>query len=133
MLVRYNSNIGYGSTLADALADLTLGRQAGSSVNIGGTSSTTTPPSTGSSSTSSAPSSGAPSSGSTSTTLPTTVTGVISQLKAAKTQLDAALAKGDQVAIAQAQVREQKLVDALLNIQWTSSATSKPAAASSSP
>jgi uncharacterized membrane protein (UPF0182 family) len=134
VLVRYNNKIGYGSTLDDALADLTLGRQTGSSVNIGGTSNT--PPTSTSSAppTSSSPASGTPSSGSTSTTLPTTLTGIVSQLSAAKADLDAALAKGDQVAIAQAQVKEQKLVNALLKLQSTStSPPTKPASASPSP
>jgi uncharacterized membrane protein (UPF0182 family) len=127
VLVTYGDKIGYGATLADALDDIRLGRATGASIDaLGqttGTVGTKPPPTTpnpSSSSSSAAPSgsSSAPPSGGAS---PTTVQGLLTQLSAAKSALDAAYNTKDPVKIAQAQAKEQALVDQLLQIGVSSS------------
>ena len=135
VLVRYGGSqhsVGYGSTLADALADIQDNRTAGASLNIG---QTTTAPNGGSGSKtpSSSASPTSPAGPSTTPTTPpaagtsgspTSVPQAIVQLDQATTQLNAAKRSGDLVKIAQAQQRIDDLVAQLTRLQ--SSATAKP-------
>jgi uncharacterized membrane protein (UPF0182 family) len=114
-----SDNIGYGATLKDALDDLRLQRQAGSTLGSSGTGGSEnnnqtqapTSPSTSNSSTSGPPSSSPPA-------LPTTVNGVLTKLDDVNAKLDAARSSSppDLVKIAQLQEQEQKLVQQLLKL-----------------
>jgi uncharacterized membrane protein (UPF0182 family) len=136
VLVTYGDKIGYGATLAAALDDIRLGRSTGASIDaLGqttGTGGTKTPtaPNPSSSATPTAPTSPGTSAGTTpaggSTTPATTVQGVIAQLGQARADLDAAYGTKDPVKIAQAQAREQALVDQLLQLGASATPTPKP-------
>lgn len=134
VLVTYGDNIGYGATLEDALTDITAGRDAGSSLQVGQTtpnapgnpSGTSTP--TG---TPTAPASGTSSSPGSSKPPPTSVDSVLTQLDKARTDLDAAYATKDPLKIAQAQATEQRLIDQLLSVTTPPVPKSSPRASPS--
>jgi uncharacterized protein len=134
VLVTYGDKIGYGATLAAALDDIRLGRSTGASIDAlgqttgtGGTKTSTTPnPSsspTAPPSTPTTPGGTTPAGGSSTAT---TVQGVIAQLGQARAALDAAYGTRDPVKIAQAQAREQALVDQLLRLGASSTPTPTP-------
>jgi uncharacterized membrane protein (UPF0182 family) len=130
VLVTYGDKIGYGATLADALADIRLGRSPGASITLGETTGNGVSPAPTPTATPTAPSSGTPSSSpsgtSTSSSPPLTSEAVLAQLDQAKTALDQAIASGDLVAIAQAQAKEQALVNQLLALNSSATPSKTP-------
>ncbi|HEV7204112.1 MAG TPA: UPF0182 family protein [Jatrophihabitans sp.] len=137
VLVTYGDKIGYGATLEAALADIVLGRDAGSTVSSGQT--TTTPPTSGGSSTppptssAPAPTSGAPAP-STAPPPAGTVQGLLAQIATAHTALNSAYDTHDPVRIAEAQAAYDKLINQLLGRLSASVSPSKsPARPSASP
>jgi uncharacterized membrane protein (UPF0182 family) len=124
VLVRYGNGrrIGYGQTLDDALDDLRLGREPGASINAG----QLTGNGNGSSSPPTSPSSSPSPSSSSSSPPPTSIDALLTQLSAARDELNAAYDARDPVKIAQAQLKEQHLVDQLLQLQAQSSSPASP-------
>jgi hypothetical protein len=110
VIVVYGSKIGYGATLEAALSDFKPGHTTGQTLALNG--STSTPDNTQPSTT---PSPSPSSSGKPSTSNGGKVT--LQQLDNARAERDAAIASGDQVRIAQAEVNEQKLWDSYLKQQ----------------
>jgi uncharacterized protein len=117
VIVVYGSKIGYGATLEAALSDFKPGHTTGQTLAL--TGSTPTPDNTGGGSSSTPTPS--PSSGKPSTNTGGKVT--LQQLDNARAERDAAIASGDQVRIAQAEVDEQKLWDSYLKQQGIPTAT----------
>jgi uncharacterized protein len=124
VLVTYGDKIGYGATLASALADITLGRDPGTSIEVGqttGVANTGKPSSSATPTTTPTTGSSTPAGGSTGSTAPaTTVPALLAQLKTANAALNAAYDSHNPVTIAQAQVAEQKIVNQLLQLGATS-------------
>lgn len=112
----YGDNVGYGATLKAALSDFQTGG-TGDTLTNGSGSGTTLP---GGTSTSPTPTPGGPSSGAGQKV-------TLGQLAAARSERQAALTSGDQVRIAQAEVREQQLWDTFISQQGL------PASPSTSP
>ncbi len=132
VLVTYGDNIGYGATLADALADIQTGRSTGASLNIdssgNSTTSPTSPTSSATPSTSATPTT--PSTGTSGTTTPT-IASVRAQLNKAYAEL-AALSAADPKAPA-AQAKVNALVKELIDLGGlpTASGTASPSASPS--
>jgi uncharacterized membrane protein (UPF0182 family) len=129
VLVSYGNNLGFGATLADALSDFLPGHHLGQTLEgFGqGTGTSTGGGSSGSSSSSSSTStpSSAPSTSSGPSTLPTDAGQILQELKSVQQQLHNT--PGDQpLKIAQLQQREQDLVNRLIQVQATASASPSP-------
>jgi uncharacterized protein len=119
VLVRYGGKIGYGATLADALADIQLGRQSGSSLlnaQSGGGGSTPTPTPT--------PTPSGSGSSSSSPPLPASVAAVLADLDTAFQNLDTAYKSGDPVKIGQAEAQIKQLSEQYQRLRGASTATS---------
>jgi uncharacterized membrane protein (UPF0182 family) len=132
VLVTYGDKIGYGATLEAALADITSARAPGSSLQVGET--TTNAPSNPSTSPTPTGTPTTPASGTATTpapSTPTSVDSVLAQLDKAKSDLDAAYNTKDPVKIAQAQAREQQLINQLLSITTPPAPKSSPRASPS--
>jgi uncharacterized membrane protein (UPF0182 family) len=133
VLVTYGDKIGYGDSLSAALDDIRLGREAGSSLpapgvttGVGGSKTSTSASPTSSPST---PATGTttPATGSSSSTGTVTQAGLLQQLSAANAALNNAYDTKNPVTIAQAQAAEQKIVEQLLSLAPSTTA-STPAA-----
>jgi uncharacterized membrane protein (UPF0182 family) len=107
VLVTYGDKIGYGATLSAALLDITSGREAGTSLQVGQTGGNSSTPPPSSTPTPTGP--GSPSSSSSTPPLPASVTAVLAQLDTAFANLDAAYKTGDPVKIGQAEAEIKRL------------------------
>jgi uncharacterized membrane protein (UPF0182 family) len=131
VLVTYGNNIGYGSTLANALSDFKPGHTVGQTLKSFGGSTTTTPggstgtpsspPPTGSSSSSSPP----PVSGSG------TVSQLLAELSQAVTDRNAAYDSHDATRIAEAEAKVQNIADQLVAAQSKAPTPTSPTAKAS--
>jgi uncharacterized membrane protein (UPF0182 family) len=123
VLVTFGDHIGYGATLAAALQDIRTGRPTGASLSTlgqttGNANGTPTPTPTPTNTPTGTPTSPGPSSSGASPP-PTTIQGLLSELATARNELNAAYDSHDPVRIAQAQAKEQQIVDRLLSLQTT--------------
>jgi uncharacterized membrane protein (UPF0182 family) len=127
VLVTYGDKIGYGATLSDALKDITSGRVAGTSLQVGQT--TGNGPSSPSGTPTSTPTGSGTPSGSSSSAPPASVNAILAELDQAVTARNAAYDTHDPTKIAQAEANVQTLVDQLLAAR----ASSSPSSPTSSP
>jgi uncharacterized membrane protein (UPF0182 family) len=102
--ISYGDRIGYGATLADALADLPAGHSTGESLGSSGGGANSPPPS----------SSSPPPSGTSSPPAPVNQAAALADLNSAFTQLENAYKSGDFQAIGSAQAQVQKLLQQYL-------------------
>jgi uncharacterized membrane protein (UPF0182 family) len=102
--ISYGDRIGYGATLADALADLPAGHSTGESLGSSGGGANSPPPS----------SSSPPPSGTSSPPAPVNQAAALADLNRAFTQLENAYKSGDFQAIGSAQAQVQKLLQQYL-------------------
>jgi uncharacterized membrane protein (UPF0182 family) len=125
VLVYYGGKAGFAANLANALTDLLPGHSTGQTLD--NTSDNGPAPSSPSSSPSNSPSNSSPPKSSpppsSTTTLPSSMAGVLNDLEQANASLDTAKKSGDLVKIAQAQQRVDELVAQLLRLRSPSAGT----------
>jgi uncharacterized membrane protein (UPF0182 family) len=129
VLVTYGDKIGYGATLSAALLDITSGREAGTSLQVGQTGGNSSTPPPSSTPTPTGP--GSPSSSSSTPPLPASVTAVLAQLDTAFANLDAAYKTGDPVKIGQAEAEIKRLSQQYQQLRSASASPTSPKASPS--